>query len=176
MGMRIGLGYLCSTQPMNLTQGVRRTNMELSILLKEIQIPRWIIMNKLMCRALGITVVTLAVFCASAYSEAPPPVVSDQEILDYASRPFNKYNIAQSRVILGLHKGTTVAVDFICSDLCPEYTVRVIHYELGNEHKCSDIGGIEKKVRVPVAIAAMDKTFCFPKILADNWKSYTKNQ
>jgi len=120
--------------------------------------------------------VAIAMLCASAYGGATPSAVSDQDILDYATRSYDKNHIAQSRVILGSHGGATVLVEYICSDLCPDYTVRVIHYELSKDQKCSDVGGVEKEVRVPVAIAAMNKTFCFPKVLTDNWKSYTKMQ
>lgn len=129
-----------------------------------------------MNRVIRATFIVGAIISTGAYGDTTPSLVSDEEILNYATRSYDKNHIAQSRMILGSHGGTTVLVEYICSDLCPDYTVRVIHYELSKDQKCSDVGGVEKEVRIPVAIAAMNRIFCFPKVLADNWKSYTKVQ
>jgi 5,10-methylene-tetrahydrofolate dehydrogenase/methenyl tetrahydrofolate cyclohydrolase len=70
--------------------------------------------------------------------------------------------------------GTPVIAEFICSDVCPDYTVRVIRYELKKDQTCSRVGGVEKALRIPVGIAATDKKFCFPKVLVNNWDKYQK--
>lgn len=101
-------------------------------------------------------------------------LISDDQLLSYASASYNKNNIEKQHDLLGHLNGTLVVVDFICSDLCPFYTVRVIHYELEKEQSCASAGGVEKALRIPVSIATMDKIFCFPKILTDNWEKYQK--
>ncbi|MBI3778098.1 MAG: hypothetical protein HY274_04170 [Gammaproteobacteria bacterium] len=130
----------------------------------------------IMKRATSAIFLVVTAFFVSAFGDASPPEISDEEILAYATRPYNKYKIAQHRVVLGTRGRAIVLAEYICSDLCPEYTVRVVRYELSKDQSCLEVGGIEKEVRVPVAIAAMNKTFCFPKVLVDNWGSYTKTQ
>ena len=107
-----------------------------------------------------------------AASSAPVPPISEDELLAYASAPYDR--VDQERVTLGMLNRTTVVVDFICSDFCPDYTVRVIHYELRAGQTCSSAGGVEKPVRIPVGIAATDRVFCFPKVLVDNWHEYQR--
>jgi hypothetical protein len=127
-------------------------------------------------RVISAIFLVVTVFFATAFGDTPPSEVSDEEILAYAISPYNKYKIAQHRLVLGSRGGAIVLAEYICSDLCPEYTVRVVRYELSKDQNCSEVGGIEKEIRIPVAIAAMNKTFCFPKVLVDNWKNYTKMQ
>jgi hypothetical protein len=100
--------------------------------------------------------------------------VSDDELLNYAVAPYDKNHIQLQKSWLGLNNGTPVISEFICSDLCPHYTVRVIHYELERDKSCAAAGGIEKAIRIPVSRATMNKVFCFPKVLADNWEKYRK--
>src|SRR5262249_33956082 len=114
--------------------------------------------------------------CVGAFAlEEPSRPITDSALLSYASTPYDKYLfLLKRRVLLGLLNGTPVVVDFICSDVCPDYTVRVIHFELGKDQDCAAAGGIEKTIRVPVSIAKMDRVFCFPKVLVDNWETYQK--
>lgn len=109
-----------------------------------------------------------------AYAAEPIRPISDDQLLSYASAPYDKNHIEKQKDLLGLLNGTLVVVDFICSDICPAYTVRVIHFELGRVKSCAAAGGVEKAIRIPVSIAAMDKVFCFPKVLTDNWERYQK--
>jgi hypothetical protein len=108
------------------------------------------------------------------YAGTTEIILTDQDILTIATRAYDKNKITKSRLILGRHNNSIVIADYICSDICPDYTVRVIHYDLRNEQKCSDVGGVEKQMLIPVSIASTYKTFCFPKPLTDNWESYKK--
>jgi hypothetical protein len=114
---------------------------------------------------IGLAAVNLA-------ADAAPGVTTPEKVLAYASAPYNA--IEQEKVELGLLNGTRVVVDFICADVCPDYAVRVIHYDLKKDQTCSAVGGVEKALRVPVGIGATDRIFCFPKILVDNWKAYQR--
>lgn len=109
-----------------------------------------------------------------AYAAEPTQAISDDRLLSYASRSYDKNRIEKRKDLLGLLNGTLVVADFICSDLCPAYTVRVIHFEPGKEKSCAAAGGVEKVIRIPVSIAAMDKVFCFPRVLVNNWEKYKK--
>jgi hypothetical protein len=99
--------------------------------------------------------------------------ISEGELLEYASMPYDKGRFGASPAVLGALNDVAVRVDYFCSDVCPDYTVRVIHLEVAPE-RCAQAGGVEKTMVIPIAIAAMTRVFCFPKILADNWEAYVK--
>lgn len=107
-----------------------------------------------------------------AASSSPAPTISEADVLAYASAPYDR--VEAEKITLGAINGNRVVAEFICSDVCPDYTVRVIHYELRPDQTCSSVGGLERAVRIPVAIAAMDKVFCFPKVLIHNWHKYQR--
>jgi len=127
-----------------------------------------------------VKVASLLARCALILSPSQAPAqsstedtVSDAALLEYASRGYDKRENMNKRVILGRNHGIQVIADFPCSDLCPNYTVRVIHYEVPLSG-CSDAGGVEKAILVPMGIAAMSEHFCFPKVLTDNWGKYVR--
>ena len=100
--------------------------------------------------------------------------MSEALLLEYASTPYKKGAHGADHQVLGKLNDVDVVVDFICSDVCPDYTVRIIHFDVEPGPKCDEIGGVEQSVVVPIAIAAMPKLFCFPKILTDNWEAYLR--
>jgi hypothetical protein len=114
---------------------------------------------------------------AHSESQSATPVergLSDGDLLGYASRSYDKRAMTQKRVVLGTNRGIRVVADFPCSDLCPDFTVRVIHYEVPTGQDCARIGGIEKMLRVPEGAWAQNETFCFPKVLIEHWNRYKR--
>ena len=93
--------------------------------------------------------------------------ISDEELLKYAESSFNKEKMMFKEMIIGKHNGVPIKVSFPCSDLCPNYTIRIIRYDVELD-KCEEIGGIRKAIYVPFGIAMMPKGFCFPKIIVSN--------
>ena len=100
--------------------------------------------------------------------------ISDEFLMEYASMEYDKAAHGEKRQSLGLLNGIEVLVDFVCSDICPDYTVRIIHFNVEPGADCTEVGGIERTVIVPVHIAAAPKPFCFPKVLSDNWDAYIR--
>jgi hypothetical protein len=98
--------------------------------------------------------------------------VTEQEILAYASQAYDKSKA--TTFVFGLLNDTPVIVEFVCSDVCPDYTVRIIHLSYMSGVACTAAGGVERSILVPVSIASMKKTFCFPKILNDHWDEYRR--
>jgi hypothetical protein len=96
----------------------------------------------------------------------------DQRLLDYASRSYDEGAMVGTKISLGIHNGVPLIVEFPCSDICPDYTVRIIHYDLKAGQACSQADGIEKSVWVPEGIARIQRTFCFPAVLVENWHKY----
>ena len=43
----------------------------------------------------------------------------------------------EKRITLGLHHGVPVVVEFPCSDICPQYTTRIVHYDLAPGAACA---------------------------------------
>jgi hypothetical protein len=94
--------------------------------------------------------------------------ISDAELLDYATDPYDRAKMMGQRIVLGLNHDTRVIAIFPCSDVCPHYTRRVIHYDVPLA-RCAEVSGVEKMVPVPYAIAMIMRPFCIPKVLADSW-------
>jgi hypothetical protein len=110
--------------------------------------------------------------CTTRASESGP--LDDAALQAYAARPFDKQAMMGRTVELGHHHGLPVVAEFRCGDVCPQYTVRIIHYRLPEGSGCAAAGGVEKSVAVPVAIAVMQKTFCVPKALVASGGYYSR--
>jgi hypothetical protein len=93
--------------------------------------------------------------------------ISDADLKAYAARGYDKAEKMFKHDQIGLHHGVMVVVDFPCSDVCPAYTRRIIHYAVEPGPACDKIGGVVQMMAVPVSIAVTRKPFCVPKILAE---------
>lgn len=109
-----------------------------------------------------------AALSACASQAATPGVLDDAALTAYAAKPFDKAAMMHSTAELGRHHGQRLVADFPCADVCPQYTVRIIHYVLPDGVTCASVGGVEKDVLVPVAITVRSKSFCVPKVVADD--------
>jgi hypothetical protein len=92
-------------------------------------------------------------------------VISDEALLQYAASCYDKRAMMFKHVMLGTNHGVRVVADFPCSDLCPQYTKRVIHYDVPVE-KCTEAGGAERTRVIPYRIGNVAEGFCVPKVLA----------
>lgn len=63
-------------------------------------------------------------------ARAPIRALSDADLVRYASKRFDPMKAPTGREVLGRHRGTMVVVDFPCSDVCPQETRRIIHYDV----------------------------------------------
>jgi hypothetical protein len=108
----------------------------------------------------------LALLAASPAARAAEDTLTDADLAAYAAKPFDLGRMMGRHVELGVHHGAEVVVDFPCSDFCPEYTVRIIHYAVEPGPACDAIGGVPVKRMVPFSIATRQETFCTPKVVA----------
>ncbi|WP_424682153.1 hypothetical protein [Frateuria sp. YIM B11624] len=122
--------------------------------------------------ALALLCVLASAGCATRASE--PGLLDDAALAAYAARPFDKQAMMGQTVELGRNHGMPVVAWFPCSDVCPQYTVRIIHYRLPEGADCAAAGGVEESVGVPVAIAVLPRTFCVPKVLVASGSYYTR--
>jgi hypothetical protein len=92
--------------------------------------------------------------------------VADADLLAYSRSPFDKAEMMHKTVVLGTHLGNKLIAEFPCSDVCPDYTARVIRYDLAAGEVCVAKGGALREVYVPYGIAMVKREYCIPPILA----------
>ena len=97
---------------------------------------------------------------------AGPPKLSDADLIAYDAQPFDHAAMMGKRVIVGLYRGAPVVAEFPCSDICPDYTTRIVHLDLAPGAACDAAGGVTEARRVPFSIAMVERDFCVPKPLA----------
>jgi hypothetical protein len=125
-------------------------------------------------RLTAITGIALMSACATRAAE--PAALDDAALQAYAARPWDKAQLMGTTVQLGRHHGVPVVAEFPCGDVCPQYTVRIIHYALPGGTSCRSVDGVEQSVAVPVAIAVMQKTYCFPRVLVESGQHFVSSQ
>ncbi len=126
-------------------------------------------------RSLTSVVAVLAVASVAACANAGTPAQMNAAALQaWASQPWDKAALMHTTVDVGRYNGVPVVAEHPCSDVCPQYTVRIIHYQLPPEASCASVGGVEKEVLVPIAIAVRPKTFCIPEPLVASGQYYAK--
>lgn len=111
---------------------------------------------------------------ACASQAATPGTLDDAALMAYAKKPWDKAALMHTTVDVGRHHGAMVVAEYPCADVCPQYTARIIHYELADGATCESIGGVQQEVLVPVAITVRSKSFCFPKVLVDANQHYSR--
>ena len=116
-------------------------------------------------RSLLQTALLTTILATPALAAAAPRQITDADLTAYAAKPFDKRAMMFHRVTLGRHHGAPVVVDFPCGDLCPDYTVRIIHYDAAPGPACARIGGVAEARMIPAGIAVMRRQFCVPAVL-----------
>lgn len=109
--------------------------------------------------------IVLALALASGLASSD--TLSDDALVAYASRPFDHAEKMGHHDTLGIHRGVEVLADFPCSDVCPNYTVRIIHYAVAPGPDCDRIGGRGRVQSVPISITSIAQKFCVPSVLVE---------
>jgi hypothetical protein len=94
--------------------------------------------------------------------------LTDADLLTADARPYDKASKMGTHEVLGVYHGLQVVVDYPCSDLCPLYTSRVIHYSLRSGVDCEKAGGKIEYRRGRRRVPAPSETFCVPGILTQD--------
>ena len=126
-------------------------------------------------RSLTTIAIIIAVASMAACASAGTPAQMDAAALQaWAGKPWDKAALMHATVDVGRYRGVPVVAEHPCSDVCPQYTVRIIHYRLPADASCASVGGVEKQVLVPIAITVRPKTFCVPDALVESGAYYAK--
>ena len=91
--------------------------------------------------------------------------IDDAALIDFMRQPFDPMSerTAWPRA-LGTHRGVPVIVSYTCSDLCPDYTKRIVRYNLLPGEDCTRAGGISKDIVVPRGIGTGLRRYCIPAV------------
>lgn len=95
------------------------------------------------------------------------PPIDDAVVLAFVSKPFDP--VRKDRRwprTLGMLRGVPVVISYTCSDVCPEYTKRIIRYNVTAGPACDRVGGISKPILVPRGIGAGLRLYCIPAVAA----------
>jgi hypothetical protein len=97
-------------------------------------------------------------------ADALPPI-DEEAVLAFVSKPFDPMidKCPWPRTI-GMLRGVPVVVSYPCSDVCPDYTKRIVRYNVAAGPACDRIGGISKDIVVPKGIGAGLRRYCIPAI------------
>lgn len=90
-------------------------------------------------------------------------ILSDDDILRYQTERFDQAELVGKTIRLGAHRGNPVVADHPCGDVCPQYTVRIVRYEVPIEN-CEQAGGVIEYRMIP-SIAPSVQKFCVPPVL-----------
>jgi len=96
-----------------------------------------------------------------------PRLLTDSDLVEYAAARYDPGKMEGKHLALGVHRGVPVVVDFPCSDVCPAYTTRIIHYDLEPDATCTDRGGVVVRIGTPVGIGFLPVPYCVPRVVAD---------
>ncbi len=101
---------------------------------------------------------------AAPSARAATDALSDSDLVARALAIFASKESPADR-ILGVHRGQQVLLEVRCGDVCPAYTVRIIHYLAPADANCVRLGGDVVGIAVPAGIAIMNQDFCIPHVL-----------
>lgn len=93
--------------------------------------------------------------------------VSNTELLEFAQSYIDKDKMMFKEFTIGRNNGCPIKVSYPCSDICPQYTIRIIRYDVPVA-ECDKVGGVLKRIYVPLGPATSPQEFCFPKTIVDN--------
>ena len=120
-------------------------------------------MSKRTERRLFVAAAGLA-FAAGAGAALPVRNLTDRDLIRYAASKLDPRTMMGRQVVLGRHRGTLVVADFPCGDVCPQYTRRIVHYDVPVE-RCAAVRGAVVSELVPRGPAVMPRPYCEPKVL-----------
>ena len=98
-----------------------------------------------------------------AFRDSPDRVLSDADLSALQEAPFNKGRLMNQSFAVGRHQGVPVRVDFPCGDICPDYTAKLIRYDVPPS-ACPPQGEVVT-LGVPGAAALILRDFCVPRVL-----------
>jgi hypothetical protein len=95
-----------------------------------------------------------------------PRELSELELRSIARQPPGPEEFTKPDRIVGLYHGTPVHMYVACSDQCPEYSTRIVRYDV-LPADCARIGGVVRTHPIPVQTVTLLLEVCLPPPLAN---------
>jgi hypothetical protein len=91
--------------------------------------------------------------------------IEDSALIDFVRQDFDPMSDETGWPrTLGTHHGVPVIVSYTCSDVCPNYTKRIVRYNLLPGEECTRAGGLSKDIVVPSGIGTGLRRYCIPAV------------
>ena len=112
------------------------------------------------------------------FKDDPTRRLSDADVAAIAIKFDDAKSNNHGRLRLGVHNGVMVLDDHICADICPDYTISIVHYDVEPGALCGRIGGVTVDAVVPTAVSIGTQAFCIPaplvaaqcKVQQEQWR------
>lgn len=117
------------------------------------------------CNSHAVLIACLVAFSGSATGKSDGGMsLSDKDVLAYQQEAYDRQQFMHKTIAVGSHNGIKVIAEHPCSDVCPQYTVRIVRYSVPIKICHASGGAIGYRI-VPHGIAIATKQFCVPAIL-----------
>ena len=100
------------------------------------------------------------------FRDAPDRRLRDADVAAIPAKFENVRATPHVRLRLGRHNGVMLLDERTCSDICPDYTTRILRYDLDPGPSCDRAGGVTVERYVPQGDAVGLEPFCVPLPLA----------
>ena len=92
--------------------------------------------------------------------------LTEGELKRLDSVHYDKAEKSGKREELGTFRGGRLVADYPCGDICPAYTVRIIHYAVDPGPACQALGGVADLRGYASGISPTSSAFCVPRPLS----------
>lgn len=116
----------------------------------------------------------IAIACSLLPLTLAAQPISYEKLAAYAASPLDRMVLDERSYVIGTIDGVDIRVDFVCSDLCPNYAQRIIRFDLPEGTSCSQVGGEERMLDVPMGIGRGERQYCFPQAIIGDWETLAK--
>lgn len=111
----------------------------------------------------SITALIGLISCHSNGTTEPTSSVRDEDIVKIDKSTFDKSAMAGKKIGTGMQHGVAIVADYRCGDVCPDNTIRIIHYDVEPGPKCSAVNGLVESVNTGL----IEEEFCVPRTVAN---------
>lgn len=111
----------------------------------------------------SITALISLMSCHPNGTTASTSPLRDEDIVKIDKYTFNKSAMEGKKIGIGMQHGVRIVADYRCGDVCPDNTIRIIHYDVEPGPKCSAVNGLVEGVDT----GFIEEKFCVPRAVAN---------
>lgn len=111
----------------------------------------------------SITALIGLMSCHTRQTTESTSSMRDEDIVRIDKSTFDKTAMAGRKIGIGRQHGVEIVADYQCGDVCPDNTIRIIHYDVEPGPKCSAVNGLVESVNT----GWIEEEFCVPRAVAN---------